>query len=306
MDLNQGVDVHPRGWSGSPQEGPSKVTAPRHRSALAFFLLVFGLSMPWWILGLFLQNGTNRLGGLPDNFAITDVGSSFVATEAAMVLVYREEGFVGVKKLLRRTFDYKRIARTRWYLAIVLLWPLQGVLTYYVMGLAGIPLPSEWGVSLAILPLFAFYFIGAAVEELGYTGYAIDPAQDRWGALKGSLIVGSLWAIWHVPSMIDVGQTPTLIAFGLLATVGWRVLFVWIYNNTGRSLFAVTVSHAVENLTRDVFPGGRLGFQLADGAIGYSIVVITAALVTILWGPQTLARFRNTRPRRRTEPGWSP
>ncbi len=262
--------------------------------------------MPWWILGLFLHDGANRLAALPDNFAVTDVGSSFVATEAAMILIYREEGLVGVKKLLKRTFDYKRIARPAWYLAIVLLWPLQGVLTYYGMGLAGISLPSDWGISLAILPLFAFYFVGAAIEELGYTGYAIDPVQDRWDALKGSLIVGSLWAIWHVPSMIDVGQTPTLIVFGLLATVGWRVLFVWIYNNTGKSLFAVTVSHAEVNLTRDVFPGGRLGFQLADGAIGYSIVMVTAAVVTILWGPRTLARFRNAGPRRGAQPGWSP
>ncbi len=268
---------------------------------MKFFLLVFGLSVPWWVLGLFLQGGANRTSWLPNDFAVTDVGSAFVSTEAASILIYREEGFASVKMLLKRTFDYKRIRRKRWYLPIVLLWPLQCVLTFVVMNLVGIPLPSSWGVSIAILPLFVFYFIGSAMEELGYSGYAIDPLQDRWGALKGSLIVGSLWAIWHVPSMIDVGQTPALIAFGVVATVGWRVLFVWIYNNAGRSIFGVTLSHAIVDLSRDVFPGGRVGFQLADGAVGYSIVVITAVLVTVLWGPRTLSQSRARRSRKEPE-----
>ena len=257
------------------------------RSPLIFFLLVFALSIPWWALSLL-----PKAGGLPDNLPITDVGAVFVATEAASILTYREEGFDGVKRLLKRTFDYKRITQKIWYVPIIFLMPILYLLTYGVMRLIGIPLPSEWGISLAIIPLFVFFFIGAAGEELGYTGYAIDPMQDRWGALRASLILGSVWAIWHFPSMIELGQSPTLMAWGFLATVGWRILYVWIYNNTGKSVFGVILFHTIGNVGRSVFPGGRSHFELADAAVGYSIIAITALIVTFLWGSKTLARYR--------------
>ncbi len=269
------------------QGAPSESASPRQRSPLKFFLLVFGLSIPWWVLSLFLKGG-----GLPDNLPITDVGAVFVATEAALILTYRQEGFGGAKRLLRRTFDYKRIKQKIWFVPIIFLMPFLYFLTFWVMRLVGIPLPSEWEISLAIIPLFVFFFIGAAGEELGYTGYAIDPMQDRCGALKASLMLGSVWAIWHFPSMIELGQSPKLMAWGFLATVGWRVLYVWIYNNAGKSVFGVVLFHAIDNVGRSVFPGGRTGFQLDDAAVGYSIVAVTAVIVAVLWGSKTLARFR--------------
>jgi hypothetical protein len=42
---------------------------------------------------------------------------------AAVVLVYRAEGSAGVKRLLRRVLDYRRIGRRRWFLAVLLLHP---------------------------------------------------------------------------------------------------------------------------------------------------------------------------------------
>jgi len=53
-----------------------------------------------------------------------------------------------------------------------------------------VPLPAEWNIPLMAPVIFIFFFIGAAGEELGYIGYAIDPLQERWGALTACLIVG--------------------------------------------------------------------------------------------------------------------
>lgn len=264
---------------------PSVTTSKR--SPLKFFILVFGLSVPWWVLSLFL-----KAGGLPDSLPVTDIGAVFVALEAASILTYKEAGFAGVKRLLKKTFDYKRITRKIWYVPTILLMPLLYVGTYWVMQLVGIQLPSEWEISIAIFPTFVFFFIGAMGEELGYTGYAIDPMQERWGALKASLILGSIWAVWHFPSMIELGQSLTLMAFGFFATVSWRVLYVWIYNNTGKSIFAVVLFHAIGNVGRNVFPGGRAGFELDDAAVGYSIITLTAVVVAVLWDAKTLTRFR--------------
>ncbi len=257
------------------------------KSPLTFLLLVFALTIPFWVLSTMV-----KVEGLPDNLPVTDIGATFVPLIAASILVYREEKLGGVKNLLKRAFDYKRIKQKIWYVPIIFLMPLLFLLTYGVMRLIGLPLPAEWHISLLTIPLFVAFFIAAAGEELGYMGYAIDPMQERWSALTASIILGSVWAIWHYPSMIQLGQTPTLMAWGSIFTVGMRILLVWLYNNTGRSVFAAIFFHAMANTGRSVFPGGRSHFELAGGAVGYSIITITAVIVAFLWGSKTLARYR--------------
>ena len=95
--------------------------------------------------------------------------------------------------------------------------------------------------------------------------------------------------------MIKMGQSSQLIAWGLLATVAFRVITVWIYNNSNFSLFAVVVAHAAGTTARTAFPGGREGYELGDGAISYSIVILTAITVTALWGWRTLSSYRGAR-----------
>ncbi|HOI13496.1 MAG TPA: CPBP family intramembrane metalloprotease [Methanoculleus sp.] len=260
------------------------------RSPFNFFLLVYALSVPFWLLNTLIPMN------LPvDNLPVTDIGATFVPMIAASILVYREEGSRGVTRLLARAFDYKRIRQKIWYVPIIFLMPLLLMLTYGIMLLVGLPVPTEWQIPLLLPLLFAAFFIAAAGEELGYMGYAIDPMQERRNALAASLIMGLLWALWHYPSMIQIGQTPALMAWGTLGTVGFRVLFVWLYNNTGKSVFACILVHAIANTSRSVFPGGRPAYELADGAIGYSLITIAAMIVVFLWGAETLTRFRYAR-----------
>jgi membrane protease YdiL (CAAX protease family) len=257
------------------------------RSPWKFFLLVYVLTVPFWVL-----NTRLRIQGLPDNLPVTDVGATFVPLAAALILVLREEGWDGVKRLLVSAIDHKRIKNKIWYIPIILLMPFLYLVTYWWMRLAGLPVPLDWTLPLTTPLLLAAFFFAAAGEELGYMGYAIDPMQERWGALKAALIMGPLWALWHFPSMLQLGQAPRLMAWGFLATVAFRVLYVWLYNNTGKCVFAVVLFHAIGNTGRTIFPGGRAHFELANAAIGYSLIAAAAVFVTILWGPRTLARFR--------------
>jgi membrane protease YdiL (CAAX protease family) len=123
-------------------------------------------------------------------------------------------------------------------------------------------------------------------------GYAIDPMQDRWGALRAGLLMGSVWALWHFPSMIQIGQTPALMTWGFFVTIAFRILYIWLYNNTGRSVFGVILFHAISNTGRTIFPGGRAHFELANAAVGYAIIILAAIIVIFLWGPGTLAEYR--------------
>ncbi|MCY7358329.1 MAG: CPBP family intramembrane metalloprotease [Rudanella sp.] len=157
-----------------------------------------------------------------------------------------------------------------------------------------LPLPGQWIIPFGSIPgLFALFFLGAVVEETGYMGYAIDPMQERFGALSAGILVGILWAVWHYPSILQQGHDLTWIAWGTLGTVAVRVLIVWLYNNTGKSLFACILFHTFLNLGRPLFPKDELHNPLVDyPAIHYSVIAIMAVVIVFLWGSKTLARYR--------------
>ena len=257
------------------------------RSPTTFFILVYVLTIPFWVLGTMI-----KAEGLPDNLPITDVGATFVPLIAASILIYREDNFGGVKRLLGRTFDYKIIKQKLWYIPVIFLMPFLDTITYFAMRVIALPVPTSWHIPPATPLIFLAFFFAAAGEELGYMGYAIDPMQERWGALKASLIMGVIHAVWHYPSMIELGQTLPLMVWGTLFTIGIRILIVWLYNNTGKSIFVAILLHAIGNTARSIFPGGRPAFELSNAAIGYSIVVIASIIVVFLWGSQTLSQYR--------------
>ena len=260
------------------------------RSPWAFFILVYALSIPFWVI-----NAVNPVFIPIDNLPLTDVLATFIPMIAACMLVYREKKIEGVKRLLMRSFDFKRITQKIWYLPVFLLMPLIYVLSYWIMRLIGIPLPAGWSVPLQTPLIFVAFLLAAAGEEMGYMGYAVDPMQERWSALTTCLIVGSIHAIWHYPSMIQMGQTPGLMVWGTIMTIGFRILSVWLYNNTGKSVSAVILFHAVTNTGRSVFPGSRAALEQADAAVCYGLVAIAAVIVVLVWGAKTLARYRCAR-----------
>ncbi len=84
-------------------------------------------------------------------------------------------------------------------------------------------------------------------EELGWRGYALPGLQSRIGALPASLVIGVIWAAWHLPFYADpsVHLLPFWTDFGLFTVtlVSQSVLATWIYNGTGRSVLATILYH---------------------------------------------------------------
>jgi uncharacterized protein len=75
-------------------------------------------------------------------------------------------------------------------------------------------------------------------------------------------------------------------------TIAARVLLVWLYDNTGKSMFAVTLFRSLINVSRSLFP---IYGSYYDPRIAGLITTFAAILVTVVWGPQTLARHRASR-----------
>jgi membrane protease YdiL (CAAX protease family) len=260
-----------------------------NRSPLKFFLLVYGLSIPLWVIETRID-----VKGLPLDIPITDILAAFTPMIAASILVYKEEGRIGINKLFKRILDFSRITKKIWYLPIALLPFLMYLLIYIIIHLIGLPLPIKFHIPFLSIPfLFCLFFLGAVVEETSYMGYTIDSMQERFGALSASILMGIPWAVWHYPSIIQQGHNLTWIAWATLGTVAVRVLIVWIYNNTGESLFACIIFHTMLNVGRPLFPRDGIHNPLVDyPQIHYSIIAIVAGIVVLLWGSKTLNRYK--------------
>ena len=260
-----------------------------NRQPLKFFLIVYGLSIPLWIIETMIN-----VKGLPLDIPVTDILAAFTPLIAASILIYKEEGRVGINKLFQRILDFARISKKIWYVPIIFLPSFIYLLIYIIIYFSGLPVTSKFHVSFLSIPvLFIFFFVGAIAEEVGYMGYAIEPMQKRFGALGASILMGIPWAVWHYPSIIQQGHNAVWIAWGTLGTVAVRVLIVWIYNNTGKSLFACILFHTMLNVGRILFPKDEINNPLVDyPAIHYSTIAIIAVIVILLWGSKTLARYR--------------
>ncbi|MGH2614141.1 MAG: CPBP family intramembrane glutamic endopeptidase [Thermomicrobiales bacterium] len=266
---------------------PMAMSAARARSLPAFFVLVFALAAPFWVIG-----GLTGMQLTPD---LPVSALQFVCPGiAAAILVYRESGAAGLNALLRRSFDYERIGAKVWYIPTVLLQPVVYALTFGLMSLMGMPLPAAQFPILAALATFLVFFVSGVAEELGWTGYAIDPMQARWDALRASIFLGVLWAVFHYIPLLQGDRSLAWIGWWALGTVAMRILLTWIYNNTGKSVFAAAVFHAMGNLSSlgPFLNFGPGGYPFAAQRISGLMLAIVAATVILLWGPRTLARFR--------------
>jgi membrane protease YdiL (CAAX protease family) len=262
---------------------------PRRTSLPAFFLLVFVLAALFWLIGPVAQRF------LPEERPINLPVSALMAVcpvIAASAVIGREYGWKGVRGLLKRSFDWQRIKGKAWYLPILLLMPTIMVVQYGLRNATRVPVPEPRSPAIMVVVWPLVFFIAALGEELGWQGYAIDRLQNRWNALGASIILGTIWATWHIVPLIQLGRTPVQIVSQCMDMIATRVLIVWIYNNTGKSVFAAASYHAMYNVSTLLLPNYGLDYDPTATSI---LVVIAAATVAFLWGSKNLARYRYAR-----------
>ena len=259
------------------------ITPRSHKSPITYFVLTFSLSIPFWIAGFLVDN--QLLPGIP----LSALGL-LCMVGAASILVYHENGLPGVKELLKRAFDFNRVKTPIWYLPTFLLMPAIMLLSFSALRFAGVPVPDPQFSFATPFILFALFFIAAIGEELGWSGYAIDPLQERYGALGGALLLGAVWAVWHIIPLLSAHRSFTWIAWWALGTLALRIMITWLYNNTSHSVFIAILFHAMFNLTWQLFP---IDGSFYDPRITSLIMTATALIIVVVWGPGTLIRTRN-------------
>jgi membrane protease YdiL (CAAX protease family) len=195
----------------------------------------------------------------------------------------------------------------RWWLAAFGL-PVAIVLatTGILVAVGGPVDPAQLSASpvlIAIIFVFGLTVSGGLNEEPGWRGFAQPHLNERYSALTASLIIGIVWAFWHLPYFV-IPITPHS-SFTLVNQVGWflgivllSVILAWAYNNTG-SVLIVMVLHAMVN-TADVLLPLAPDQIVRDGILIESAVakvtvtqvavqVLVVLLIVASFGPRLLA-----------------
>ena len=255
------------------------------RNLLAFVALAFALSWLVWAPRALAARGVTGVP-IPPN-----VGA-FGPSVAGFVLAYATGGRGAVTDLARRAVDAD--FRWRWFLPILLLFPAinAGLLLLDLAGGGTLPALPWAGqpVVLAVGFVVVLLTAGPLQEEFGWRGFALDRLQSRFSALVAGVVLGLIWAAWHLPLFLfdaSIYYRPENAVGFLPSIVLVSVLITWIYANTGGSLLGALLVHASFNFSHWALP--VLESSSTREAYLVVLLVLTAAVV-LVWGPRDLAR----------------
>jgi membrane protease YdiL (CAAX protease family) len=164
---------------------------------------------------------------------------------AALAVTAATEGRAGVRGLLLRLTLWR--VRPAWY-AVAVGLPLALTLASIALNVAmGTPTAPAVGDFSAISLALAVLIVG---EEIGWRGFALPRLMETRSPLAASLIVGVLWAFWHLPNFLIAGYPHhgRSLAYFVAAVVAYSVLAGWIFVHTRGSVPLASLFHAAVNL----------------------------------------------------------
>jgi membrane protease YdiL (CAAX protease family) len=142
-------------------------------------------------------------------------------------------------------------------------WPRFGDEPWYLM--AGAILVSTWV---------------QAGEEIGWRGYALPRLSARVGLAPASVILGIIWATWHLPLFFVAAADTQGQSFPLylLQVIAVSVAMAWLYWRTKGRLLLVMILHAAVNNTKDIVPsvvqGATNPFALSTSRVAWLTVAL--------------------------------
>jgi membrane protease YdiL (CAAX protease family) len=197
--------------------------------------------MPWMVLLI--------LGGM---------GPSLVGVVMAFLTYDKDQR----RDYFRRCFSLRRIGLPWWGVIFLIFPAILGVSIAIDLATGG-SLPGmdqlRSLVSNPIMwPLAAFisFMSGPWAEEFGWRGYALGPMLKRLGTIRGSVVLGLIWAVWHLPLyfMADTWHAEMGFKFAgfwtfLLHNFGLALLMTWVYLHTNRSILSGMMIHFTSNFS---------------------------------------------------------
>ncbi|HWC17544.1 MAG TPA: CPBP family intramembrane glutamic endopeptidase [Terriglobales bacterium] len=207
---------------------------------------------------------------------------TFAPALMALWFRWKEEGSTGIRELLSRMLKWQ-VAR-RWYavavtyMVVVKLtaalihrliagsWPRFGTEPWYILAIAiVVSTPVQSG------------------EELGWRGYALPRLAERMGFAWASVVVGVIWAAWHLPIFFIRGADKYGQSFPVwaAAVTAVSVAIAYVYAKTGGSLLLTMLMHASINNTSDIVPAAQAAAANPFSLNASLILWLTTALMWV-------------------------
>ncbi|HXT68250.1 MAG TPA: type II CAAX endopeptidase family protein [Vicinamibacterales bacterium] len=219
---------------------------------------------------------------LPDSVARAVVFDAGVFTPGILALVFTawQQRSRGVRKLIARLVEVDvpvwcyvfavsymaaaKLITATMFRAIYGQWPSFGSEAWYV---------------IAAATVFSTVVGGQAGEELGWRGYGLPRLVSRLGLRSASIIIGVVWAVWHLPLFFwfpeadKFGQSFPTYALGGVAI---SVAMTWLYARANGSLFLMMLMHSAINqsvgIVSSAVPGATNAFALSSSPAAWITV----------------------------------
>jgi uncharacterized protein len=245
-----------------------------------------------WVLG---QDGA---GLLPFKFSagvsgLLNTAAIFAGpTLSAFLMTATTEGRAGVRRLLGRLVLWR--VGIRWYLFALLGVPLI-ILVGTMIYMGELPNLKALGGPSYVLSYLGTYalvmvFGGPLFEEIGWRGFALPRMEPLQGPLLASVILGLLWALWHLPEFLVPSWAATsgggsilgIILFAITAIM-FSTVTTWVFNNTKASVLLATLVHT--SIDAFTYPLGAMFSARALASalpmlIGFGVVVVVLIVLT--------------------------
>ncbi len=265
----------------------------KNSKLVKFFIITFVWAWVLWlpfVLTYFnVYSMTETLEGL---LMLAVMLGAFGPLVAAVVLKYSDGGLKEVKSFFKHCLDFK-IKPIYYLVALILGIAITAVAHYFtnIVGLDTLPnnlVPEEIDIPLYILIVpytLMLFFLGGGQEEFGWRGYAQEPMQKIFGVVKGSLLIGLLWAVWHLPLWFIPGEGHAYYSFFAFAmyTMSWSLIIGIIYNISGKKVVIAWIMHTVGNLSVPLFPVLFLEDVPQPGYWVWAILNLIVATILAIW-----------------------
>jgi membrane protease YdiL (CAAX protease family) len=237
---------------------------------IRFFFIAFFVA---WLL--FVSAGL-----IADNAGLTPLSRLLIFMGAispgfvAIVLTAITKGGEEVKLLIGKiSFRGTRIV---WYVFAV-------TFIAFIKGLAALVfflLYNSWP-QFGTTPWYVMLFAIAvsmwvqAGEEIGWRGYALPLMSEKFGLAMASMLLGIIWATWHLPLFyIEAADTfNQSFPLYLFQVTGLSVIMAWLFWKVNGNLLPLMVFHAAINNTKDIVPSvseaSTSPFTLNASSIGW-------------------------------------
>ncbi|PLX02741.1 MAG: hypothetical protein C0595_09455 [Marinilabiliales bacterium] len=222
--------------------------------SIPIFILVFSLSFIVLLLRMYYtDNGLSDMNGKMPHLHETGTLAYIIYAISFFILAVNASNATNktLKENYLKSFIFEK-SKWKWYLIVILLFPVVRIISFYV--------GKEFGINITdflfkpsllwLIGFFCTFFFFGGNEEFGWRGFLQKEMQKKYNPLITALVISVLWSFWHLPlyynGIYTTGGFNDLLP-RFLFQVPITIIFTYFYNKSSYSILSVVILHAMLN-----------------------------------------------------------